>query len=147
MDNRIKSKTRLVAIQLVSQQLVNNQDIESIKKDFDKYYRNTVIDINLEKVQYNVNFLSKLVDHFQTINIKEISKEINNLIKFDREFNKWDTINKAIILVAISEIRNSAKEKNKIILNDYIEISKSFVNLQDTKLINAILDKLINEDK
>ena len=35
----------------------------------------------------------------------------------------------------------------KIILNDYIEISKSFVNLQDTKLINAILDKLINEDK
>ena len=147
MDNKIKSKTRLVAIQLVSQQLVNNQDIESIKEDFDKYYRNTVIDINLEKVQYNVNFLSKLVDHFRTINIKEISKEINNLIKFDREFNKWDTINKAIILVAISELRNSDKEKMKIIFNDYIEVSKSFVNLQDTKLINAILDKLINEDK
>ena len=44
MDNKIKSKTRLAAIQLVSQQLVNNQDIESIKDDFDKYYRNTTID-------------------------------------------------------------------------------------------------------
>ena len=28
MDNKLKSKTRLAAIQLVSQQLVNNQDIE-----------------------------------------------------------------------------------------------------------------------
>ena len=36
MDNKLKSKTRLVAIQLVSQQLINNQDIESIKNDFNK---------------------------------------------------------------------------------------------------------------
>ena len=56
-------------------------------------------------------------------------------------------INKAIILVAISELRNSDKEKMKIILNDYIEVSKSFVSLKETKLINLILDKLINENK
>ena len=74
-------------------------------------------------------------------------EEINNIIKFDRQFKNWDTINKAIILVAISELRNSDKEKMKIILNDYIEISKSFVSLKETKLINLILDKLINEKK
>ena len=56
MDNRIKSKTRLAAIQLVSQQLVNNQDIELLKDDFDKYYRNTKIDNNSEKIQYNVKY-------------------------------------------------------------------------------------------
>ena len=44
-------------------------------------------------------------------------------------------------------LRNSEKEKIKIILNDYIEISKSFVNLKESKLINAILDKLLNEKK
>ena len=49
--------------------------------------------------------------------------------------------------MAISEIRNSKKEKVKIILNDYIEISKSFVSLDATKLVNSILDKLINEKK
>ena len=147
MDNKLKSKTRLAAIQLVSQQLVNNQDIESIKDDFDNHYRNTVIDNSLEKIQYNVNFLSKLVDFFKTINLQEISQEINNLITFDRKFEKWDTINKAIILVAISELRNSGREKVKIILNDYIEISKSFVGSKETKLINSILDKLINEKK
>ena len=147
MDNKLKTKTRLAAIQLVSQQLVNKQDIEIIKEDFDKHYRNTIISDSTEKVEYNVNFLSKLIYFFKLIDQKIISEEINNIIKFDRQFENWDTINKAIILVAISELRNSDKERMKIILNDYIEVSKSFVSLKETKLINSILDKLINEKK
>ena len=46
MDNKLKSKTRLAAIQLISQHLINNQDIDLIKDDFDKNYRNTVLDEN-----------------------------------------------------------------------------------------------------
>ena len=145
MNNKLKSKTRLAAIQLVSQHLINNQDIEYIKNDFDKYYRNTIIDEDSEKIEYNLSFLSKLISYFKTTDFKTLSKEINSKIKFDRKFEKWDNIIQAIILISISEIRNSSKEKIKIILNDYIEISKSFVNINETKLINSILDKLINE--
>ena len=147
MDNKLKSKTRLAAIQLVAQQLVNHEDIDLIKDDFDKNYRNTVIDDNNNKIQYNINFLSKLINYFKTINFKNLSEEINKIIKFNRKFEKWDTINQAIIIIAISELRNCDKLKMKIILNDYIEISKSFVALKETKLINSILDKLINEKK
>ena len=141
MDNKLKTKTRLAAIQLVSQQLINNQDIEIIKDDFDKYYRNTKIDKSSEKIEYNINFLSKLVSYYKKINSKKLSQEINKLISFKRKFEKWDTINKAIMLVAISELKYSNNFKVKIILNDYLEISKLFVNLKDTKIINAILDK------
>jgi N utilization substance protein B len=143
MDNKLKSKTRLAAIQLVSQQLINNQDIKNIKDDFDKYYRNTKIDKSSEKIEYNINFLSKLVNYYEKINIINIYQEINDLISFDRKFEKWDTINQAIMLVAISELKYSKNIKYRIILNDYLEISKSFVNLKDTKIINAILDKFI----
>ena len=143
MDNKMKSKTRLAAIQLVSQQLINNQDIKNIKDDFDKYYRNTKIDKSSEKIEYNINFLSKLINYYKKINIINTYQEINDLITFDRKFEKWDTINKAILLVAISELKYSKNIKYKIILNDYLEISKSFVNLKDTKIINAILDKFI----
>ena len=145
MNNKLKSKTRLAAIQLVSQHLINNQDIEYIKNDFDKYYRNTIIDEDSEKIEYNLIFLSKLISYFKTTDLKTLSKEINSKIKFERKFEKWDNIIQAIILISISEIRNSSEEKIKIILNDYIEISKSFVNITETKLINSILDKLINE--
>ena len=143
MDNKLKSKTRLVAIQLVSQQLVNNQDIELLKDDFDKHYRNTKIDNSSEKIKYNINFLSILVNYYKKINKKNIYQEINDLVTFDRKFEKWDTINKAILLVSISELKYSKNLKHKIILNDYLEISKSFVNLKDTKIINAMLDKFI----
>jgi len=143
MDNKLKSKTRLAAIQLVSQQLINNQDIKNIKDDFDKYYRNTKIDKSSEKIEYNINFLSKLINYYEKINIISIYQEINDLITFDRKFEKWDTINKAVLLVAISELKYSKNIKYRIILNDYLEISKSFVNLKDTKIINAILDKFI----
>ena len=53
MNNKIKSKTRLAAIQLVSQHLINNQNINIIKDDFDKYYRNTKIDNTSGKIEYN----------------------------------------------------------------------------------------------
>ena len=147
MNNKLKSKTRLAAIQIVSQHLVNNQNIEEIKNDFDNYYRNTIIDNTSEKIQYNINFLSELISYYKTINFNILSKEINSLIKFDRIFEKWDTIVQAVILIAIGELRNSQKDKIIIILNDYIEISKFFVNLKETKLVNSILDKLINEKK
>ena len=143
MDNKLKSKTRLAAIQLVSQHLVNDEDIELIKDDFNIYYRNTKIDTSSDKIKYNINFLSKLINYYKKINIKNISQEINNLITFDRKFEKWDTVNKAIMLVAISELKYSKNIKYRIILNDYLEISKLFVNLKDTKIINAILDKFI----
>ena len=141
MDNKLKSKTRLAAIQLVSQHLVNDEDIEFIKDDFNVYFRNTKIDTSSDKIKYNINFLSKLVNYYKKINIKNISQEINNLITFDRKFEKWDTVNKAIMLVAISELKYSKNIKYRIVLNDYLEISKLFVNLKDTKIINAILDK------
>ena len=147
MENKLKSKTRLASIQLVTQQLLNKENIETIKNDFDKHYRNTKLDRNLDKVQYNINFLSKLIDFYKKTNYDILSKKIDEFTNFDRRFEKWDIINQAIILMAMSEINNSDESKTKIILNDYIEISKSFVSIKETKLINSILDKLINEKK
>ena len=96
-----------------------------------------------------MNFLKKLIFFFKKLNYESISKEIDSIINFDRKFDKWDTIIKAIVLISISELRNSDKEKVKIILNDYINISKYFVTIKETKLINSILltpkfQKIIN---
>ena len=147
MQNKIKSKTRLVAIQLLAQHLINNEEIEILKNDFDKNYRNTILADGLEKVQYNINFLSKIIKSYKKIDFDLTAKKINNIISFDRKFEKWDTINQAIILISFSEICSSDKKNLKIILNDYIEISKSFVTTKETKLINLILDKLLSDKK
>ena len=113
MNNKLKSKTRLAAIQLVSQHLINHQDIEYIKDDFDKYYRNTIIDEGSEKIEYNLSFLSKLLSFFKTTDFKTLSKEINLKIKFDRKFEKWDNIIQAIILISISEIKQIDRQQKQ----------------------------------
>ena len=146
MDNIIKSKTRLVAVQIIFQNLINNKELKNIKEEFDKFYKNKVLEENGDKIKYNINFLNKLLDNYiKTSSNINFNNEINKYIKFERIFEKWDLINKSILMMAISELRNCDKYKKKIIINEYIELAKSFINLQDRKIINVILDKFLNE--
>ena len=46
MDNIIKSKTRLVAVQIIFQNLINKKELKNIKEEFDKFYINKVLEDN-----------------------------------------------------------------------------------------------------
>ena len=152
MDNKLKSKTRLTNIQLIFQQISTNDDIDVIRENFDKYYKNSSIE-NFSskkkiKFEFNTNFLIKLNNYYKEyVNLNDYLIKINSFITFDRKFEKWNLINQSIILAAISELTNTEESKLKIVLNDYLNISKNFISLNEVKIINAILDKFINEKK
>ena len=152
MDNKLKSKTRLTNIQLIFQQISTNDDIDVIRENFDKYYKNSSIE-NFSskkkiKFEFNTNFLIKLNNYYKEyVNLNDYLIKINSFITFDRKFEKWNLINQSIILAAISELTNTEESKLKIVLNDYLNISKNFISLNEVKTINAILDKFINEKK
>ena len=152
MDNKLKSKTRLTNIQLIFQHISTNDDIDVIRENFDKYYKNSSIE-NFSskkkiKFEFNTNFLIKLNNYYKEyVNLNDYLIKINSFITFDRKFEKWNLINQSIILAAISEFTNTEESKLKIVLNDYLNISKNFISLNEVKIINAILDKFINEKK
>ena len=152
MDNKLKSKTRLTNIQLIYQHISTNDDIDVIRENFDKYYKNSFIE-NFSskkkiKFEFNTNFLIKLNNYYKEyVNLNDYLIKINSFITFDRKFEKWNLINQSIILAAISELINTEESKLKIVLNDYLNISKNFISLNEVKIINAILDKFINEKK
>ena len=152
MDNKLKSKTRLTNIQLIFQHISTNDDIDVIRENFDKYYKNSSIE-NFSskkkiKFEFNTNFLIKLNNYYKEhVNLNDYLIKINSFITFDRKFEKWNLINQSIILAAISELINTEESKLKIVLNDYLNISKNFISLNEVKMINAILDKFINEKK
>ena len=70
---------------------------------------------------------------------------LNNYIDFDRKFEKWDLINQAIIISILSELSFTVKEKIKIVLNDYLNVAKNFVPINEVKMINAVVDKYLND--
>tara|TARA_B110000438_G_C15735986_1_gene616353 strand:+ start:114 stop:575 length:462 start_codon:yes stop_codon:yes gene_type:complete len=152
MNNQLKFKTRIAFIQVVFQYLSNKADIMEILNSFIKNYKGTYVDSFYDKkkmkFEFNSNFLNNLINSFVIfINSTNFIKDINQLIEFDRKFEKWDIINQSILLCILSEIKNNKSDKVKIILNDYINVSKLFVSKAERGLINAITDKIICDEK
>ncbi len=152
MQNFIKSQTRLAFIQFIFQsKFFNSETMEDIN-DFQKHFYETniaIIDEKKEfKLKFNKNFLNKLLINYQcNTDKKVIIDEINEFIDIERKFEKWDNTLKSIVIAIISELTITDKAKIKIVLNDYLNISKSLVSSKETKLINAIIQKYINKNE
>ena len=150
MNTRLKSKTRLSFIQIIFQHLSTKNDIKDILDIFDKSYKGTFVDnFNKKdkiKFEFNSPFLKKLVNlYIQYIAIENYLHSINKHINFDRKFEKWDIINQSILLAILSEIHQAEVSKIKIIFNDYLNISKSFIGKSDLGFINGVADNIIKD--
>tara|TARA_B100001250_G_scaffold377970_1_gene367472 strand:+ start:517 stop:981 length:465 start_codon:yes stop_codon:yes gene_type:complete len=152
MDNQLKSKTRLAFIQYIFLSMSSHDDKSVIKNDFNNYFHNLTVSAIDEKkntkIQYNKNMFNKLTDNYiDFIKSNDLSLLIDPHINFERKFNQWSKINQSIILAIISEIIIISKDKIKIVLNDYLNIAKRFVTTKELKMLNAIIDKYLNEKK
>ena len=152
MNNQLKSKTRLTFIQIIFENLSTKKDIFRILKIFDSYYKSTFVEnfVGKKKIkfEFNSNFLKKLIIYYDDYTkSKNYFDKIDKFIDFKRSFQKWDLINQSIILGALSELNNVEKSKIKIVLNDYLNVAKSFVDKKQIGTINAVIDKIIYDKK
>ena len=152
MQNYTKSQTRLAFVQYIFQNEFLNTDSSEGIEDFQKHFYDTniaIIDEKKEfKLKFNKNFLNKLFSSFQkNIDKKIIIEDLNRFIDINRKFEKWDNILKSLMFAIIAELLITEKNKFKIVFNDYLNVSKSFVSQKETKLINAIIQKYIDKDE
>ena len=152
MQNQIKTKTRLAYIQFIFSTFFSNGEIADKTDHFQRYFYKLSIPSSEQGqetvVDFNKNFFTKLSSsYFEFIKKNNVDDLINPFINFDRKFKNWSFINKSIILAIFSEIEISKKEKIKILINDYFNISKSLITKKELGMINAITDKYINEKK
>tara|TARA_B100001250_G_scaffold221661_1_gene190116 strand:+ start:467 stop:931 length:465 start_codon:yes stop_codon:yes gene_type:complete len=150
MQNSIKTETRLSFIQFIFSSFFSNSTVEENMNEFENYfYQLSVPSIKINKdinINFNKNFFKKLTKSYaQFIKYQNIEDIINSLIKFDRKYKNWDQINKSIILSIFSELEITKKEKVKIVINDYINISKTLIPKKDLGMINAITDKYLSD--
>jgi len=152
MQNYIKSQTRLAFVQYIFQNEFLNTDSSENIEDFQKHFYDTniaIIDENKEfKLKFNKNFLNRLFSSLKNnINKEDIIEDLNGFIDINRKFQKWDNILKSIMFAIITELKITDEKKIKIVLNDYLNISKSLVSQKETKLINAIIQQYIDKDE
>ena len=71
-----------------------------------------------------------------------ISEEITNHLKDDLKFKNFDKVFKIIIKSAIYELMYKPNTSKQIIIKEYLNASNFFIEDAQTKLLNALLDKI-----
>ena len=71
-----------------------------------------------------------------------IDEEITNHLSDDLKFKNLDKVFKIIIKSAIYELMYKPNTSKKIIIKEYLNASNFFIEDTQTKLLNALLDKI-----
>ena len=97
-------------------------------------------EIEYPKSQYK-KFIKDIVTG--TLERRELIEEkINQYLSEDLNLNRTDKLLKIIIFAAIFELLFKHKNPTKVIINEYLKTSEFFLEKNQTKYLNAILDKI-----
>ncbi len=117
----------------------NNPRVIIIQKLYSKYYNNEV-ELNFPKHRFK-KFIKDVVNG--TIEREDvIHEEITNHLNEDLKMSNLDKVFQVIIKSAIFELMYKPKISSKIIIKEYLNASNFFIDLSQTKYLNALLDKI-----
>ena len=117
----------------------NNPRVIIIQKLYSKYYNNEV-ELNFPKHRFK-KFIKDVVNG--TIERDDvIHEEITNHLREDLKISNLDKVFQVIIKSAIFELMYKPKISSKIIIKEYLNASNFFIDLSQTKYLNALLDKI-----
>jgi len=109
-------------------------------------YRNYLLDDSKEEIESDqFNFNKKQIDFINLIlkDIDSLENKIKKFIPSDWIWERFNFLEKAILLNAASEMILKKKDK-KIIINESVEFAKKYCSEKAPPLINGILDKIEN---
>ena len=141
MDNGTKKKinnrrkARELIMKSIYRGLVNQFDVLQIQKDIkeDPYF------IRADEIFYNETF-SGVVENFTSL-----KDEICTYL--DRDYNELSPIELAIIFSALYELKFHPDIPYRVVINEAIEVAKSFGGSDGFKFINGVLNKAAKQNR
>ena len=131
---RERIKARQNTVQALYQWFITNKDLEQVISEFenDEY----------KLAKTDVNYFKTLLKGTITCH-KELDARIINLL--DRPIDELDTIERAILHIGCYELEYHVDIPWKSIVNESVELAKTFGAEDSYKYINGILDKVAKE--
>ena len=118
-----KNNPRIIIIQIIYSKIYNiENEIDFPKHRFKKFIKDVVLG-TLERDDL-------------------INEEINIHLKKDLNLKKVDKVFEVIIKSAIFELMYKPSTPEKIIIKEYLNASNFFLEISQTKYLNALLDKI-----
>ena len=125
-----RSHSRAAAVQALYQALVNGQKLAKDELDF-------VTAENSEKMDKK----------YFTILVEGVSKEIDTLdaelaFAVDRKLSEIDPVESSVLRLAVYEFMHRPEVPYRVVLNEAVELAKSFGGEKGHKYVNGVLDKM-----
>ena len=117
----------------------NNPRVIVIQKLYGKYFNE---DENLTFPKHRFKKFIKDVVNGTIERDDVINEEISNILNSDLNLKQLDKVFHVIIKSAVFEFLYKPKISTKIIINEYLKASNFFIEDEQTKYLNALLDKI-----
>lgn len=129
---------RVLAIQTIYSFdiLDNKKDIKQISSDYVSYYT-----FKYPNKQLNIEFYENLIN-FIVNNISNIDDQIHSNLEKKWKLERLPKLVLSILRSGIGELLHFSNSNVAIVINDYLQITKSFNHLEELGFINSILDKI-----
>ena len=121
-----KNNPRVIIIQKLYGKFFNNEQILTYPKHRFKKFIKDIVNGTLERDDV-------------------INVEVDKYLKEEFDVKKMDKVFQVIIKSAIFELLYRPKTSKKIIIKEYLNASNYFIDVSQTKYLNALLDKISNK--
>ena len=125
-----RRKARRALLQAVYQWQLSGNELASIRDDFQQGDA-----LKKADVDYFDELLSKVVRQ-----APELDEAFTELL--DRDTQQLDQVERAILRLATAEFMFRIDIPYRVVINEYVELAKSFGATDSYKYINGVLDKL-----
>lgn len=130
MKGRARSRARHLAVQGLYEWQLTNHDVDEI-----------VTQLSTEKDMKNIDadYFSELL-HQVPSHVKTLDEHITPFL--DRPLENVDLVERAILRLGTYELANRPEIPYRVVINEAIDLAKTFGADQGHKFINGIMDKL-----
>ncbi len=149
---RMKSESRLAAVQATYVIAVTENPVEEVIKDFvdGKVGRFVIAEKSMDKEEMvpvhemDSAYFAELVKGVHSRK-EDIEKSLNAYLAKGWTFERMDETMRALLLCAIYEITTTLDVDVKVIIKEYVDLAYAFFTKQEPKMINALLDQIAHD--
>jgi len=130
MNPAARSRTRRFLLQALYQAQLTGEEFAAVTDPF-------IADHNMKRAD---------LDYFREVMLgihndaENLEAEITG--KLDRDWDELDPVEKAILLLGCYELRSRIEVPYRVVINEGVELAKSFGATESYRYINSILDAL-----
>jgi len=126
-----RRKARELAVQAIYSWQLSQNSVTDIETNF-------LVDNSARR--FDIPYFQQLL-HGVTKSVSSIDEAISPHV--DRPLNDVDPVEKAILRVAIYELKDCKDVPYRVVINEAIELAKSFAADDSHKFVNGVLDKAV----